>query len=410
MDRSSICARPIDYAWSRRCAGAGSASRADLVELTGLSRTTITTLIADLQARGLIVHDGADRSLHTRGRPPVVLRLAPSAGAALGVAFGHRHVHVALADLSSTVLAERRREIDVDASASAALDVAAELIDDVLSEAAVASEQVVAAGMGIPGPISVTTGRVGSSSILPGWEGLNPAEALAGRLRDVHVEALNDANLGALAESSLGAAKGIRDVVYVKVSSGIGAGLVLGGRLHHGTSGNAGEIGHVQVRDDGAVCRCGNRGCLETIAAVPAVLAALRPAHGDRLDLSGVLELARRGDPATLRVVKDAGRVIGRALGDLCNVVNPGAIVVGGDLGAAGTPLLDGIRESVDRYAQPEAASAVRGAAQLARRPRRGARRADPRDRRHAAHEFRRPGLAHDEIGKVPDANGPVRR
>ena len=163
-----------------------------------------------------------------------------------------------------------------------------------------------------------------------------------------------------MAESSLGAGKGIGDVVYVKVSSGIGAGLVLGGRLHHGDVGQRGEIGHVQVREDGAVCRCGNRGCLETIAAVPAVLAALRPAHGDRLDLAGVLSLARRGDTATLRVVKDAGRVIGRALGDLCNVVNPGAIVVGGDLGAAGAPLLDGIRETVDRYAQPEAASAVR--------------------------------------------------
>jgi predicted NBD/HSP70 family sugar kinase len=339
----------------------GSASRSDLVEITGLSRTTITSLLGDLQARGLIAADQSDSDggARPRGRPPVLLRLAPSAGAALGVAFGHSHVHVAIADLASTVLAERRRDIDVDASASAALDVAADLIDEVLDATGVGREQVIAAGMGIPGPIAVPSGRVGSSSILPGWEGLDPAEALATRLRGVHVEALNDANLGALAESSLGAGKGLSDVIYVKISSGIGAGLVLGGRLHCGISGNAGEIGHVQIRDDGVACRCGNRGCLETVAAVPAVLAALRPAHGERLDLAGVLALAERGDIATTRVIKDAGRAVGHALGDLCNAVNPGAIIVGGDLSTAGAPLLDGIRDSIDRYAQPEAAVAV---------------------------------------------------
>src|SRR3954451_593754 len=205
----------------------GSASRSDLVEITGLSRTTITSLLGELQSRGLVtVESESDRSERARGRPPVVIRLAPSAGAALGVAFGHSHVHVAISDLSSTVLAERRRDIDVDASASAALDAAAELIDAVLADAGIGHEQVVAAGMGIPGPIAVPSGRVGSSSILPGWEGLNPAQALAERLGDVHVEALNDANLGALAESTLGAGRDDADVVYVKISSGIGAGLV----------------------------------------------------------------------------------------------------------------------------------------------------------------------------------------
>src|SRR3954452_8816663 len=338
----------------------GSASRSDPVEITGLSRTTITSLLGELQSRGLVtVESESDRSERARGRPPVVIRLAPSAGAALGVAFGHSHVHVAISDLSSTVLAERRKDIDVDASAAAALDAAAELIDAVLEETGIDHSQVIAAGMGVPGPIAVPSGRVGSSSILPGWEGLNPAQALAERLGDVHVEALNDANLGALAEASLGAGKGISDVVYVKISTGIGAGLVLGGRLHYGISGNAGEIGHVQVRDDGVACRCGSRGCLETVAAVPAVLAALRPAHGERLDLAAVLELAARGDIATTRVIKDAGRAVGRALGDLCNVVNPGAVIIGGDLSAAVAPLLDGIRDSLDRYAQPEAATAV---------------------------------------------------
>jgi predicted NBD/HSP70 family sugar kinase len=232
------------------------------------------------------------------------------------------------------------------------------MVADVLGEAGRAIDRVVGAGMGLPGPIDRRTGRVGSSVILPAWSGLDAAEQLSRRL-GVPVDVDNDANLGALAEYTLGAARGLDDVIYVKVSSGIGAGIILGGRLHRGVTGNAGEIGHVEVRPDGVVCRCGNRGCLETVASGTALLGVLRPVHGDGLTLAGMLELAAAGDPGTLRVIHDAGRAIGHALGDLCNSLNPAAIVVGGDLSAAGTPLLDGIREAVDRHAQPGAAEAV---------------------------------------------------
>jgi predicted NBD/HSP70 family sugar kinase len=151
----------------------------------------------------------------------------------------------------------------------------------------------------------------------------------------------------------------MQDLVYLKLASGIGAGLVLGGRLHHGATGIAGEIGHVQVKQDGAVCRCGNRGCLETIASAPALLESLRPAYGSGLTVRDMLELAAGGSHGAQRVLKDAGWAIGRAVADLCNSLNPEAIVVGGVLGAAGAPLLEGIRESVDRYAQPGTADAV---------------------------------------------------
>jgi predicted NBD/HSP70 family sugar kinase len=338
----------------------GSASRTDLVRLTGLSRSTITTLVGDLQERGMVVESEVDGRPERpgRGRPPVLLRLAPSAGAALGVDFGHRHLRVAVADLSSTVLAERRADFDVDAAAGEALDTAASMVAEVLAEAGLTIDNVIGAGMGLPGPIDRRTGVVGSSVILPGWVGLNAAEQLSARLH-VHVDVDNDANLGALAEHTVGAGRGLDDVIYIKVSSGIGAGIVLGGRLHRGVSGFAGEIGHVQVRRDGAVCRCGNRGCLETVASATALLETLRPVHGEELGLAGLVALAAEGDPGTLRVLNDAGRSVGQALGDLCNSLNPAAIIVGGDLSAAGPSLLDGIRESVDRHAQPGAAEAV---------------------------------------------------
>ncbi|MDX6486543.1 MAG: hypothetical protein QOF43_1696, partial [Gaiellaceae bacterium] len=154
--------------------------------------------------------------------------------------------------------------------------------------------------------------------------------------------------------------RGISDAIYVKMSTGIGAGLIFGGRLHRGATGIAGELGHVQVQPDGIACNCGGRGCLQTVAGVPGLLAAARGAHGPDLQLAGLIELVRDGDFGARRIVGEAGRAIGRVLADLCNHVNPEAIIVGGDLSAAGEPLLAGIREAIDRHALPGAAEAVR--------------------------------------------------
>ncbi len=328
----------------------GNASRGEIADATGLSRTTVTTLVADLQERGLVIETGAANG-RGRGRPPVQLRLDPSAGAAIGVDFGHSHVHLAVADLSATVLGERRVELDVDGAPAKALDVAAALGHELVARAGLDPRRVVGAGMGLPGPL-------GASAIMRGWAKLDPAKELTRRL-GVTAMVGNDANLGALAELSLGAGRGMQDLVYLKLASGIGAGLVLGGRLHQGATGIAGEIGHVQVKADGAVCRCGNRGCLETVASASALLESLKPAYGEDLTVRGMLELATNGNHGAQRVIKDAGWAIGRAVADLCNSLNPQAIVVGGVLGASGTPLLEGIRESVDRYAQPGTADAV---------------------------------------------------
>jgi predicted NBD/HSP70 family sugar kinase/biotin operon repressor len=334
----------------------GTASRSDLARLTGLSRTTITSLVMDLQRHGLVIELSVSEP-QGRGRPPTLLRLDPSAGTALGVYFGHDHVRVAAADLSSTVLAERKRMLDVDHSASAALDAAVALVGAVLDETAIDRSGVIGVGMGISGPVDLS-GTVGQTVILPDWQGLNVRVELSRRL-GLPVAVDNDANLGALAEVSLGAARGLTDVIYVMVSSGIGSGLVLGGRLHRGASGFAGELGHVFVLEKGAVCRCGNRGCLETVASTGALLELLRPAHGSALTVAGMLELAAAGDRAANRVVYDGGRAVGRVLAGFISCLDPQAIVVGGELAGAREPLLTGIRDTIDRYAMPGAAARV---------------------------------------------------
>jgi predicted NBD/HSP70 family sugar kinase len=329
-----------------------TASRSDLARITGLSRTTITSLVADLEQRGIIVEQPAGENKPLgRGRPPTLLRLDPSVGAAVGVYFDHAHLSVAAADLSWRVLAERRLDLDVDHSAAASLDAAIELVDQVLDDAGLGREDVIGVGMGLSGPIDLT-GVVDHTVILPDWAGLNAAAELERRL-GLPVSVDNDANLGALAEVATGAGRGLSDVIYVMVSSGIGSGLVLGGRLHRGAAGFAGELGHVFVVEKGALCRCGNRGCLETVASTDAVLALLRPAHGDGLTIPDVLDLIEAGDRGATRVVYDAGRAIGRVLATLATCLDPQAIIVGGELSPAGEPLLNGIRDAIERYARP---------------------------------------------------------
>ncbi len=333
----------------------GIASRAELARVTGLSRSTVSTIVADLLDSGLVgERDGSPSGEAHAGRPPVMVSLNPSAGVAVGVDFGHRHLRVAVSDLSHSVLAETWRELNVDHSAEHGLTAAAEFVDRVLEEAEVDRARVIGVGMGLPAPIDRATGSVRAASILPGWVGVDAAAEAAARL-GLPVEVENDANLGALAELGWGAARGKSEVAYIKVSTGIGAGLISRGRLQHGVGGTAGEIGHAVIADGGPVCRCGNRGCLETLASTRSIAELLSISRAEEITPRRVLELCAAGDAAAQRLVGDAGRAIGIAVANLCNLLNPECVIVGGELSAAGDVLLAPMRETVRRNAIPSA-------------------------------------------------------
>ena len=337
----------------------GSASRADLARLTGLSRSTVSTLVADLQASGMVVEREPDGRVPQQGRPPTLLTLDRSAGLVLGVDFAHEHVHVAIADLSRTILAESVHELDVDRSAERALAAAVRLSDEVVAAAGVDDDRILGAGVGLSGPIDVAEGIVHAGPAGKDLAGVRPVDELSARLGlRVHLD--NDANLGALAEVTFGAGMGARDAIYIMVSGGVGAGLILGGELYRGTGGTAGELGHVLVDEAGPICRCGNRGCLEMMAGGRAIIELLRPGHGDDLTLDEVIALVRDGDSGARRAIADAGRVLGRSVAAIVNAFNPELIIVGGALSAAGDVLLDPLREAVHRYAIPSAAEDVR--------------------------------------------------
>ena len=331
----------------------GAQTQADIARSTGLSPATVSNIVRGLRAAGAVEVTPAPG-----GRRAVRVSLSRARGVVVGVDFGHRHLRVAVADLAHTVLAESNQRLDVDHSASEGLRAAIEVVDRLLAEAGSSRAEVVGVGMGVPGPIDTTTGAVGSSSILPGWVGVDPAAAVSETLeRPVHVD--NDANLGALGEVAWGAGRGRRDVAYIKAATGIGAGLVLDGRLYRGRAGTAGEIGHTTVDEQGEVCRCGNRGCLETFVGTPRLLELLARSHGRDLTLPDVLRLAADGDAGSGRILADAGRQIGVAVANLCNLLSPELVIVGGGLAGAGDLVLQPLRDAVRRYAIPSAAAAV---------------------------------------------------
>jgi predicted NBD/HSP70 family sugar kinase/biotin operon repressor len=330
---------------------AGSLTQAQIARTTGLSAATVSNIVRELRENGTVQVTPTSSG----GRRARSVSLCGDAGIVVGIDFGHCHLRVAVGDLAHQVLAEQSEPINVDASAADGFDRADQLVGRLIAATGMGRDKVVGVGVGVPGPIDIASGVLGSSAILPGWGGVNPREELAARLGvPVHVD--NDANLGALGELVWGGGRGVTDLAYIKVASGVGAGLVINGRIYRGPGGTAGEIGHITLDESGPVCRCGNRGCLETFTAARYVLELLRASHGPELTVPEMVRLAREGDPGCRRVIADVGRHVGMGVANLCNVLNPSRVVLGGDLAEAGELVLGPIRESVARYAIPSAA------------------------------------------------------
>jgi predicted NBD/HSP70 family sugar kinase len=329
----------------------GQLSRSELSRALGLPRSTTTALVAELLRDGVIVERPA-RSPGAgagSGRPATRLSLRRPEGLVAGFDFGHRHIRVAVASGEGRVLAEESAQLDVDRRAAAALDCAAELLNRVLDGAGVSRGDVRAAAAGIPAPVNSRTNRVGSSTILASWVDLDPGEELQRRTGLTFILG-NDAAFGALGEMTYGVAKEFKDFIFVKASNGIGAGLVLGGQLYRGFLGMAGEIGHTQIDPTGAWCRCGNRGCLEATVSIDVVRRQLEPLGLDPLDPEDM------DHPVATKVLAESGRTVGVVIANLCNTLNPQAVVLGGDLATTGPHFTAGVRDSVRHLAQPGSA------------------------------------------------------
>lgn len=322
-------------------------SQAELARVTGLAAATVSNIVRDLERDGLV------RIAGSGGRRWVHLQPAGH-GLAASVDYGHRHVTVAMAGPDAVLVAERRASLAPDTSADEGLRIAAGLLAEILAEAGLGVGDLAGLAMGLPAPIDTRTGTVGSLTILPQWVGV-PAAELAAEVFGLPVVVDNDANLGALAEHRWGRGTGVSNLVYLKLSEGVGAGMIMDGRLYRGPAGTAGEIGHTTVDEFGAVCRCGNRGCLETLVAARQVTELLRPVSGRELAIGEIVRRARAGDRGCARVIGDTGLQVGRAVADLCNIVNPELVIVGGELAQGGELLLAPMRQVAARRGIPSA-------------------------------------------------------
>lgn len=339
-DRTAL--RVLDFLWRE-----GPANRVDVVRATDLSRATVSKLVGELQAQGLVAERPAPVAVAGRaGRPPTLLELNPAIGAVGGVDFDHGSIGVALADLSGVLIAETRHELDVDNQAERAIDLAVDSLLRLAASADLSPSRLVGVGAAISAPVRRDTGSLAAAGIMTSWSAISLRHELERRL-GVAAHVGNDANLGALAEVRAGAARGAANVVYLMLSSGVGGGLVLGGALFTGHSGMTGEMGHVPVDPEGALCRCGNRGCLETVAGAQRLLEAVRPVHGPDVTIEGAAALARDGDPLCRSLFERAGVAVGRVAGGVCNLINPELVIVGGDLIVAGDLLVSAVREGL---------------------------------------------------------------
>lgn len=334
----------------------GTLTRPEVADLAELSRSAVSSLVAELIDTGWLVERAgvAKGPGSGSGRPALVLAPVLPDGVLLAIDFGHNHVRVAAADLTGEVRAEREAELDVDQHAAQALDCCAEQVAVLVADLGLDRAAVRAAVAGIPGPLgNGPERRVRSPTILADWIDLSPAAELERRIG--HPVAIdNDANLGAFGELRFGAGRGVGDFIYVKASHGIGASIVLDGHPYRGASGIAGEIGHTQIPGVAQWCRCGNRGCLETAVSIEIVRNELRRLRPGLVDPAEAAD-----DPVARRILAEAGRTIGRVVADLCNCLNPAAVIVGGELGEYGSPVIDGLRDSINRYAQPATSEAV---------------------------------------------------
>lgn len=324
----------------------GPLTQAEISRLTGLSHASVSNIVRDLLREGQVSSTPGRRN----GRRVSEVCINPSSGLVGGIDFGNRHVRAALADQAHTLRDEAYRPLPYGHQAAASVLEAAEMFRELVAGTGRELRDVHVLAVGMPGPMDRDSGSTTSAAILPGWADFSVSAAFEEAL-GVRTVVDNDANLGALAEGAWGAGRGFTDFAYVKVSTGIGAGLVLNGRLYRGVAGTAGEIGHTTIEEHGPLCRCGNRGCLEMYAGAPAIVEVVRRSVDTPLSIEDVLRLSDEGDVGARRVITDAGRHIGVALANLCNLLSPQVIVIGGELALAGDVLLSAIRESLGRRA-----------------------------------------------------------
>lgn len=326
----------------------GPQTQAQLSKSTGLSPATVSNIVRELVAQNRVER----RSVTSSGRRASQVRAVADGRVAVGVAIGRRHLRVMLMGIDHREEAFHEEDLPTQHGAAVTVARASDLVRDLLAKHNLGPDEVIGTGVAVPAPIDPTTNDVVEPRILPEWSGFDLVDLMTGTM-PAPLIIDNDANLGALAHLHYADASERGSLIYLKLSDGIGAGLIIDGQIIRGFRGGAGEIGHVSLDPWGAYCPCGNRGCLETFSSIPAI----RQAVAHTLGLSADPELEqirnRSTDPAVSRILDDAGRSIGRAVAMLVTVFNPERIIVGGPLAELGEVIINPLTQEAKRHWLP---------------------------------------------------------
>ena len=332
-------------------------TRAELVELTGMGRSTLSQRLDTLESNGLVV--AGDSRGSTGGRRPQTIAFNPQAGVVLAADLGATHSRLGITDLAGTVIREEIGEIAIAEGPNPVLGWLEDRFEAMLEAESLSVADVRGVGVGLPGPVEFATGTAVAPPIMPGWDGYG----VASRLREkfgVRVLVDNDVNVMGVGEHWT-RWRSSSHLLFVKVGTGIGCGIISEGHLLRGAQGAAGDIGHVRVSGhDDVLCRCGNYGCLEAVAGGQALASQLQAIGFPARNSRDVVAQVRSGNPEAVALVRQAGRGLGEVLATAVNLFNPNVIVIGGDLAHADDALLASVREVTYQRSTPLSTREIR--------------------------------------------------
>jgi predicted NBD/HSP70 family sugar kinase len=331
-------------------------TKAEMAEITGLARSTISLRLDPLIELGLIAP--ATSATSTGGRPSARLLLNEESFVVAGVDFGATHAVASLADLSGKILVSIDTKRQISDGPEVCLRWMIEEIRHLLTGLNIEEDRLLAIGIGVPGPVEHESGKPANPPIMPGWDGFDiPARVNQDLKAKVLVD--NDVNVMAVGERHL-TYPDVDHLIFLKAATGIGSGIISDGHLQRGSQGTAGDIGHVRVsRGDNIACRCGNYGCLEAVAGSPAVIKNVNDAGLPVRNMSDLVDATKRSKVEAIQAVRQAGRDIGEVLSTCVSLMNPSIIVIGGSMASAGEHLIAGVREAVYSRSMPLASESL---------------------------------------------------
>ena len=363
IDESTLMLEPLEAAVVTAIRRQGPLSRTDLSERLDYSRASVTGIVGRMIQTGVLTEAGEGKS--AGGRRPFLLDINPHLGCVAGVDIGATSVDVALADFRGNILQRASEPADVRGRPDLFLGRVADLIDELLARCGATPAGVLGIGVGVPGPVEFVPGVLIAPPLMPLWEGYPIKGFFRSRYPAARVAVDNDVNIMAKGEHQAGAGRGLDNFLFIKIGTGIGCGIISHGEVYRGADGAAGDVGHICVDYNGPVCHCGNQGCLEIMAAGPAIAAAAtaRAEAGESAFLSarlaerGVLtafdvgDAAAAGDRVANEIIRRSGRMVGGVLATLVNFYNPQAVFIGGGVAGIGHGLLSAIRQATLRRA-----------------------------------------------------------